>query len=125
MKRSTPNLTTIELKSFVPCKDFKTSISFYTQLGFTILWQDEHLCLVALGQTKFFLQNFYEKALAENYMLHLQVENADDWYQHIQNLHLNEIFAIKVTPPEDRQWNMRDFVLLDPSGVLWRIGHNL
>lgn len=58
-------------------------------------------------------------------MLHLHVENVDEWYQHIQNLHLDEVFAINVTPSEDRQWNMRDFVLLDPSGVLWRIGHNI
>jgi uncharacterized glyoxalase superfamily protein PhnB len=28
-------------------------------------------------------------------------------------------------PPEDRPWGMRDFVLVDPTGVLWRIAQNL
>ena len=28
-------------------------------------------------------------------------------------------------PPEDRPWRIRDFVLVDPSGVLWRVGQNI
>jgi uncharacterized glyoxalase superfamily protein PhnB len=27
-------------------------------------------------------------------------------------------------PPEDRPWGLRDFVLTDPTSVLWRIGRN-
>jgi uncharacterized glyoxalase superfamily protein PhnB len=26
---------------------------------------------------------------------------------------------------EDRSWGLRDFILVDPTGVLWRIGHNI
>ncbi|MDM1408764.1 VOC family protein [Myroides sp. DF42-4-2] len=125
MTTSALNLTTFEVKNFIPCKDFKISVDFYTQLGFDILWQDGQLCLLALGQTKIFLQNFYEKDLADNYMLHLHVANADDWYQHLNQLDLQSQFDITLTSPEDCQWNMREFVLIDPSGVLWRIGHSL
>jgi len=25
----------------------------------------------------------------------------------------------------DRPWGMRDFVIIDPTGVLWRIGQNI
>jgi uncharacterized glyoxalase superfamily protein PhnB len=32
-----------------------------------------------------------------------------------------EKYGIRAEPPEDRPWKMRDFVLFDPSGVLWRI----
>lgn len=119
------NLKTIELKSFIPTKDFQISLAFYTALGFEILWQDDQLCLFALGNTKFFLQHFYNQELAENTMLHLHVENADDWHNHIQTLNLCKTFDCKVTTPEDREWKMRDFILIDPSGVLWRIGHNI
>lgn len=119
------NLKTIELKSFIPAKDFQISLAFYSALGFEILWQDDQLCLFALGDTKFFLQHFYNRELAENTMLHLQVENADDWYNHIQSLNLCKTFDCKITVPENREWKMRDFVLIDPSGVLWRIGHNI
>jgi len=32
---------------------------------------------------------------------------------------------VKAHAPEDRPWDMRDFVLFDPTGVLWRIGQNI
>jgi uncharacterized glyoxalase superfamily protein PhnB len=32
---------------------------------------------------------------------------------------------VKVTEPEQRLWRMRDFILIDPSGVLWRISENM
>lgn len=119
------NLKTIELKSFVPSKDFHVSLAFYTALGFEILWQGDQLCLFSKENSKFFLQNFYTKELAENTMLHLQVENADDWYTYIQSLNLHASFDFKLMEPADREWKMRDFILIDPSGVLWRIGHNI
>lgn len=125
MKDSTLNLKTIDLKSFVPAKDFRISIAFYSALGFDILWQEEQLCLFALGDSKFFLQNYYNKEWAENTMLHLQVENADDWYQHLLSLNLAATFDFKLIEPEDRTWMIRDFILIDPSGVLWRIGHSI
>jgi uncharacterized glyoxalase superfamily protein PhnB len=28
-------------------------------------------------------------------------------------------------PPADRPWGMRDFVIVDPTGVLWRIAQNI
>lgn len=30
-----------------------------------------------------------------------------------------------LTPPAEQPWGMVDFVLTDPSGVMWRIAHNL
>src|SRR5438094_892761 len=34
-------------------------------------------------------------------------------------------FGISVEKPSDKPWGMRDFPLIDPSGVLWRIGERL
>ncbi|WP_121964800.1 VOC family protein [Myroides sp. N17-2] len=125
MNNQALNLSVVELKPFVPCKDFEVSIAFYTALGFRILWQSEELCLLSLGTEKFFLQNFYNQEAAENLMLHLQVENADDWHTHIEDLKLVSKYGGQITAVEDREWLMRDFVLIDPSGVLWRIAHNI
>jgi uncharacterized glyoxalase superfamily protein PhnB len=33
-------------------------------------------------------------------------------------------YGLKAQPPADRPWGMRDFVIVDPTGVLWRIGQN-
>ena len=32
--------------------------------------------------------------------------------------------GVKVEPPADRPWGMRDFVIVDPTYVLWRIAQN-
>ncbi|MDR0230405.1 MAG: VOC family protein [Flavobacteriaceae bacterium] len=125
MENTTHNLAVVELKPFIPCKDFERSIAFYTTLGFEILWQSDELCLMSWGREKFFLQNFYNQEAAENMMFHLQVENADHWYKHIETLDLKTKFGVQFTAVEDREWGMRDFVLIDPSGVLWRIAHNI
>jgi len=33
-------------------------------------------------------------------------------------------YSVRVLPPEQRPWKMRDFVLIDPSEVLSRIAEN-
>lgn len=57
--------------------------------------------------------------------MHLLVENADDWWRHLDAQKIAETFGVAIGTPEDRPWRIRDFTLFDPSGVLWRIGHNL
>jgi uncharacterized glyoxalase superfamily protein PhnB len=54
--------------------------------------------------------------------MHLQVDDADAWWEAIQSSGLIARYGVRAEPPEDRPWGMRDFVLFDPSGVLWRIG---
>lgn len=125
MKNDIFNLAVVELKSFIPCKDYELSKAFYSDLGFNIVWQSDELCLMSCGEQKFFLQNFYNQEAAENTMFHLLVENADDWYKHISVLDLQNKYSIRLTDVEDCEWGMRDFVLIDPSGVLWRIAHNI
>jgi len=72
----------------------------------------------------FLLQNFYRKELAENFMMHLLVANVDAWWTKIQERKIAEKYGVKILPPEQRPWKMRDLVLLDPSGVMWRIAEN-
>ena len=33
-------------------------------------------------------------------------------------------YGVKTEPPADQPWGMRDFVIVDPTGVLWRIAQN-
>ena len=86
-------------------------------------WSTPDLACLRHGRCAFLLQNFYVKEHADNFQMHLLVENVDAWWQHIATA-AGE-FGISVEPPADRPWGMRDFPLLDPSGVLWRIGQPL
>jgi catechol 2,3-dioxygenase-like lactoylglutathione lyase family enzyme len=118
------NMTTIEVKAFVPARDFALSKRFYQDLGFDLAWSSEDLAYLRHGNASFLLQNFYNKDHADNFMMHLLVEDVDAWWRHVQERGLTATYGVKMEPPADRPWGLRDFVIIDPTGVLWRIGQN-
>ena len=120
-----PNLTAVEAKAFVPAKDFELSKRFYQDLGFVLAWSDNGLAYFHHGSVSFLLQNFYVEALAQNFMMHLLVEDVDAWHQKVEETALGEKYGVKVSAVELQPWKMRDFVVFDPTGVLWRIGQNV
>jgi catechol 2,3-dioxygenase-like lactoylglutathione lyase family enzyme len=120
-----PNLTTIEAKAFVPSKDFALSKQFYQDLGFELAWSSDDLAYFRNGNSSFLLQKFYVKEHAGNFMMHLLVEDVDAWWRHVEAQDLAGKYRVMAQPPEDRPWGLRDFVLVDPTGVLWRIGQNI
>lgn len=125
------NLDPIELKAFLPAKDFDVSKQFYQDLGFTVCWEEEALAYLHHGdhgsheKIGFLLQRFYVKEFAENLMMHLIVKDVDAWWASIQDRKIIEKYGVRAEPPEDRPWKMRDFILVDPSGVLWRIAQDM
>ncbi|SMC25051.1 Glyoxalase-like domain-containing protein [Andreprevotia lacus DSM 23236] len=124
IKRLMTNLRSVELKAFVPARDFAASLAFYRALGFAVNWEDGNLAYLHHDQCSFLLQNFYVRELAENLMLHLLVEDVDSWWSQLQADGFFDRHPV-AQGLQDQPWSMRDFVLLDPSGVLWRIGQNL
>ena len=117
------NMTTVEAKAFVPAKDFALSKRFYQDLGFEIAWSSDDLAYVRHGNASFLLQNFKEPP--DNFMMHLLVKDVEAWWTHVQAVGLAGKYGVNVEPPADRPWGIRDFVVVDPSYVLWRIGQNL
>jgi uncharacterized glyoxalase superfamily protein PhnB len=57
--------------------------------------------------------------------MHLLVKDVDAWWAQIQAKQISQKYAVKIGPPDDRDWKMRDFVLFDPSGVLWRVAQDI
>ncbi len=126
------NLDPIELKAFVPAKDFELSKQFYQDLGFTLCWGAEGDLAyfhfgdhTSHGKAGFLLQRFYVKEFADNLMMHLLVKDVDAWWASIQDKKIIEKYGVHAEPPENRPWKMRDFVLVDPSSVLWRIAQDI
>ena len=118
-------METVELKAFVPSKDFELSKRFYADLGFTLKWSSDDLAYLHAGNASFMLQNFYVKAFAQNLMMHLLVKDVDAWWRHVDSQQIAAKYGVRVNPPEDRPWGIRDFTVDDPTGVLWRIGQNV
>jgi len=118
-------METVEIKAFVPAKDFELSKRFYSEIGFTVAWSSDDLAYLRAGETSFLLQKFYVKEHAENVMMHMLVVDVAAWWQHVQAQDIAGRYGVRVVPPADQPWGMRDFVLIDPTGVLWRIGQNI
>jgi catechol 2,3-dioxygenase-like lactoylglutathione lyase family enzyme len=119
------NLKTLEIKAFVPARDFALSKRFYEDLGFTIASSGDGIAYIHHGNASFLLQDFYNKEHAGNFMMHLLVEDVDAWWQHVCALDLAGKYGVQIEPPDQRPWDMRDFILVDPTGVLWRIAQNV
>ena len=119
------NLTTVEVKAFVPARDFALSKQFYQDLGFELAWSDDDLAYMRHGNSSFLLQNFYNEVHAGNFMMHLLVTDVDAWWHHVQAQGIASKYDTKTEPPEVRPWGIRDFVLVDPTGVLWRVGQTI
>jgi catechol 2,3-dioxygenase-like lactoylglutathione lyase family enzyme len=120
-----PNLAATELKTFVPAKDFNLSKRFYQELGFALEWSSEDLAYFHVGQCSFLLQAFYLQEFADNFMMHLLVEDVDAWWQFVQTAELDRKYGVRLNPPANQPWGIRDFTIQDPAGVCWRIGQNI
>ena len=119
------NLRVTEIKAFVPAKDFEISKEFYRDLGFTMASEGGGVAYFHYEHVSLLLQDFCAEALAENFMMHILVENVDAWREHVQRSNVVSKYGVRITPIEVQPWRMRDFCLFDPSGVLWRIGQNV
>ncbi|MET0936048.1 MAG: VOC family protein [Luteibacter sp.] len=120
---NTPNLAVVEVKAFVPARDFALSMEFYEALGFTRASVFEDIAYFHCGDSSFLLQDFYVAEHADNFMMHLLVEDVDAWHAVAKDVAAR--FGVRIGEPQDQPWAMRDFTLFDPSGVLWRIAQNI
>lgn len=78
----TNELTVSGINVFVPSKDFELSRNFYEQLGWKTNWTEGGLAEMELGGYRFFLQNYYHKGWANNFMFYINVVNVQIWHEH-------------------------------------------
>lgn len=105
-----------DIKAFIPSKDYKVSQAFYTEIGFHPEFVSDDLTLFQNGDCLFFLQRFYHKALASNFMLQLCVSDIDAAYGLCSKAqYKTKISAISLEP-----WG-KVFYLWGPSGELLHI----
>ena len=70
-----PNLATVKIKAFVPAQDFELSMAFYQPLGFTRASVFDGIAYFHCGDSSFLLQDFFVREHADNFQMHLLVEN--------------------------------------------------
>ncbi len=113
----------------LPSRDLDETRRFYERLGFRLWfgsdkpWEYE---IVSRGNlvVHFFACPGLVATKSES-MCYWRVKDADRMHAQFAGLGLPREGIPRLTPPEDTPWGMREFALVDPSGNLVRIGHDL
>jgi hypothetical protein len=112
---------TLNIKNFkvyMPAKDFELSKRFYTALGFKMSEGWGGTADFELNGHWFRLQNYYVKDWAENFMVVINVDDAQAWHQHVQRIaDSGEFRNVGIKPLEMVDGSLVLHVI-DPSGVL-------
>ena len=114
-----PNLKTVDLRVMMPAKNFAVSKAFYEAIGCVVHDVSTELALVDFADRRFYLQNYYVKEWAENFVLYVVVEDAHAWYEHVAaQIGSNRFAGARVQPPRQEDYGALVTYLIDPSGVL-------
>ena len=113
------NLNVNDIRIFVPAKDFDISKEFYLALGWRLIWGDDDLAILENADQRFYLQNYFSKPWAENFMIHVSIEDASAWKEHVLKLIRDDRFTnVKVEGPKQEAYGALVTYVWDPSGVL-------
>jgi hypothetical protein len=109
----------LSLQPFVPSgKDFAQSKNFFTDLGFTISWEEGDYIGFEKDECRFILQKYDNKEFAENLMISVAIENADDFYKELKEKDLEQKYGIKFTSPVHQPYG-KEVNIIDLAGVCW------
>jgi uncharacterized glyoxalase superfamily protein PhnB len=115
-------LDVLDLKAFVPAKDFALSRRFYSDLGFSENWHNDQVAEFQAGGFRFLLQNYHAEGFAENFMMQLLVHDCDAWWTRISEADLKGKYKLYMAkPPALQPWGLRVLYISDPCGALWHI----
>lgn len=112
--------TARDVKVFVPSRDFALSLRFYSRLGWQCNWQHEDsLAEIELAGVRLYLQNYYAREWAENFMIYVPVDDAAAWHAHLLGVLADGEFpGARVEPPRREDYGARVTYAWDPCGVL-------
>lgn len=109
----------LSLEPFVPSGDnFEGSKQLFQELGFKINWDAGDYIGFEKDGCKFILQNYHNKAFAENFMVNVKISNADEFWNDVTKKRLVEKFGIRIGQPT-RQPYGKEVNIIDLAGVCW------
>src|SRR5262245_12972786 len=107
-----------DFKVYMPAKDFEKSKKFYTALGFNMSPGRGNTADFELNNQSFRLQDYYVKEWAENFMVKIGVDDAEEWHQRAREIADSGQFDNIEVKPIEAVDGFRVLHIVDPSGVL-------
>src|SRR5690349_3560812 len=93
-------LRVIEIKAFVPAKDFELSKQYYRDIGFTLASDGDGIAYFHFEHASFLLQDFFSEALAENFTMHMLVDDVDAWWNRVDKSGVTAKYGVRLTDIE-------------------------
>jgi catechol 2,3-dioxygenase-like lactoylglutathione lyase family enzyme len=114
----------------LPSRDLNETRTFYEAIGFRPWFRDGgvNANYEILSRGHLVVHFFLERGLVpekNDAGCYLRVVDADEFHDVCEALHLPDTGVPRRTSPRDESWGMREFTIVDPSGNLLRIGHDL
>ena len=107
------------LEPFVPSGvKFEESKQFFLELGFKINWDAGDYVGFQKDECRFILQHFYKKDFAENFMISVKVDDAEEFYTFVVEKKLPERFGIRISKPSMEPYG-KEVNIIDIAGVCW------
>ena len=107
------------LQPFIPSdSDFEASKNFFAELGFNINWDAGDYVGFQNGECKFILQKSDNKEFAENLMISVAIDNADEFRNEVLAKKLPEKFGIRIGEAAYMPYG-REVNVIDLAGVCW------
>jgi len=107
----------------LPCRDLDETLAFYGGLGFSIDFEEDEpapYAIVSFAEAEI---HFSGAAAPRVGAAYLRVESADAVHRAWSQLGLPAAGTPSVGEIADREWGMREFELVDPSGNRLRVGN--
>jgi hypothetical protein len=109
----------LSLQPFVPSGDnFDDSKQFFQELGFKINWDAGDYIGFERDGCRFILQKFDNKNFAENFMISVNVNNAEEFWNEVNEKQLPQKFGIHLGKPTTQPYG-KEVNIIDLAGVCW------
>ena len=109
----------LSLQPFVPSgREFDKSKQFFQELGFKISWDGGDYVGFVRDNCRFVLQNFGNDAFAQNLMISVIIEGAEEFWKEISHKKLSEKFGIKLGNPTQQPCG-KEVKIIDIAGLCW------
>ncbi len=109
----------LALEPFVPSgSNFEGSRQFFVEMGFIINWDAGDYIGFERDGCKFILQKYDNLEFAQNLMISVKVDNAEELWKSVIEKQLSEKFGIRIGKPTQQPYG-KEVNIIDLAGVCW------
>lgn len=109
----------LSLEPFIPSgANFQGARQMFVELGFQVNWDAGDYIGFEKDGCKFILQNYHNKEFAENLMINVRINNAEEFWSFVTVNQLPEKLGIRVSKPTIQPYG-KEVNIIDLAGVCW------